>query len=205
MVEYGWLAAPWRYKNYYSLTEHFWFTLNKSHPASKYLSQEMLLEDCLLPSKISQDAQSLNGTFCHLYTKSRSQVFASLQSSTVLNNEQLPEAMAQAYLWSCICLIIISALWPSLTRQVQINPQGLKPSYNKLFSLVTCQQHLFFFFFFLLFWCTLFFLIKTNQAIDIQWLYFCLSLTIISVNITWCSTDSRVEKHVGKKHVAQYS
>jgi len=30
--------------------------------------------------------------------------FASLQSSTVLNNEQLPGAMAQAYLWFCICL-----------------------------------------------------------------------------------------------------
>lgn len=46
-----------------------------------------------------------------------------------------------------VCLIIISALWPSLTWQVQINPQGLKPSYKKLFSVVTCQHHLFFFLF----------------------------------------------------------
>lgn len=87
------------------ILEHFWFTLHKSHPVSKYLSQEMFLEGFLLPWKFSQDAQSLNRAFHYLYTKNRSQAFCfSLQSSTILNNEQLPWAMAQAYLWLCICL-----------------------------------------------------------------------------------------------------
>lgn len=140
------------------ILEHFWFTLHKSHPVSKYLSQEMFLEDCLLPSKFSQDAQSLNRDFHYLYTKNR--------SLFVLNNEQLPGAMAQAYLWLCICLSDHYFCSLAVSNPAGTNKSsGLKTFLQVIFSCHLSTAYFFPFLSFFKFFLNLFFVVKYTDFV----------------------------------------
>lgn len=117
----------------------------------------MFLEACLLLSKLSQDAQSLNRAFHCLCTKNKSQAFCfSLQNSTVLNNEQLPGAMTQAYLCLCICLSDHYFCSLAISNPAGTNKSsGLKTFLQVIFSghLSAAYFFLSFFFFLIIFVC----------------------------------------------------